>query len=53
MDETPKHTWGNVGTEPSEESLMAYLVRMNQNILNQGNKQMPAIRNKQEFMAWH
>jgi hypothetical protein len=45
--------WGNMGTEPSKESLMAYLVRMNQNILNQGNKQMPAIRNKQEFMAWH
>lgn len=45
--------WGNMGTEPSEESLMAYLVRMNQNILNQGNKQTPAIHNKQLFMAWH
>jgi hypothetical protein len=26
--------WRNMGTEPREESLMSYLVRMNQNILN-------------------
>jgi hypothetical protein len=45
--------WGNMGTEPSQESLTAYLVRTNQNILIQGNKQMPAIHNRQEFMAWH
>jgi len=26
---------------------------MNQNILSQGNKQTPAIRNIQDFMDWH
>jgi len=45
--------WGNMGSEPSVESVTAYLVRMSQNILNQGNKQTPAIHNKQEFMDWH
>jgi len=42
-----------MGSEPSIESLTAYLVRMSQNILNQGNKKTPAIHNKQEFMDWH
>jgi hypothetical protein len=43
---TPHTLWGSCGTNPRRESFMEYLVSLNLDILNQGNKPSFVVHNR-------